>query len=110
MKKKTHPDYQEILFVDSSNGYKFVCGSTLKPQEKETYEGKEYPLYRVPISSASHPFFTGGKQFLDTEGRMDKFAKKYAKKKEAVQKEIKIQEEAQKEKVEKKKKKVSKKK
>lgn len=110
MKKKTHPDYQEILFEDSSNGYKFVCGSTLKPQEKATFEGKEYPLYRVPISSASHPFYTGSKQFIDTEGRMDKFAKKYAKKKEAMQKEMKMQEEAQKAKVDKKKKKGSKKK
>lgn len=82
MKKEGHPDYQEVLFVDSSTGTKFVCGSTLKPKEKETFEGKEYPVYRVPISSASHPFFTGSKQFVDTEGRVDKFRKRYAKKKE----------------------------
>lgn len=82
MKKEGHPDYQDILFVDSSTGTKFVCGSTLKPKEKEVFEGKEYPLYRVPISSASHPFFTGSKQFVDTEGRVDKFRKRYAKKEE----------------------------
>lgn len=57
MKKQGHPPYQEILFVDSATGYKFVCGSTLQPKEKETFEGKEYPVYRVPVSSASHPFF-----------------------------------------------------
>ena len=53
MKKEGHPPYQEILFVDSATGYKFVCGSTLQPKEKEKFEGKEYPVYRVPASSAS---------------------------------------------------------
>ena len=79
MKKEGHPPYQEILFVDSSTGFKFVCGSTLQPKEKEMFEGKEYPVYRVPVSSASHPFFTGSKQFVDSEGRVDKFVKRYAK-------------------------------
>jgi large subunit ribosomal protein L31 len=78
MKKQGHPPYQEILFVDSSTGFKFVCGSTLQPKEKEMFEGKEYPVYKVPVSSASHPFFTGSKQFVDSEGRVDKFKKKYA--------------------------------
>lgn len=87
MKKEGHPDYQDVLFVDSSTGTKFVCGSTLKPKEKETFQGKEYPVYRVPISSASHPFFTGSKQLVDAEGRVDKFRKRYAKKEEQPQKE-----------------------
>lgn len=79
MKEDIHPPYQEVLFVDTSNGYQFVCGSTLQPKEKAVFEGKEYPVYHLPISSASHPFFTGGKQFIDTEGRVDKFFKRYAK-------------------------------
>jgi len=82
MKKEGHPPYQEVLFVDSSTGFKFVCGSTLQPKEKEMFEGKEYPVYRVAVSSASHPFFTGSKQFIDSEGRVDKFVKRYAKKAE----------------------------
>lgn len=77
MKKKGHPPYQEVLFVDSSTGYKFICGSTLQPKEKEMFEGKEYPVYRVSVSSASHPFFTGSKQLIDSEGRVDKFNKRY---------------------------------
>lgn len=77
MKKEGHPDYQDVLFVDTATGHKFVCGSTLKPEDKETFEGKEYPVYRVPVSSASHPFFTGSQQFVDSEGRVDKFLKKY---------------------------------
>ncbi len=77
MKEKTHPAYQEVLFVDSSTNVQYLIGSTLQPKEKGMYEGKEYPMIRVPISSSSHPFYTKANQFLDTEGRMDKFAKKY---------------------------------
>jgi large subunit ribosomal protein L31 len=80
MKKDTHPKYQEVLFVDTSTGAKFVIGSTLKPTATQEYQGKVYPVCPVSISSASHPFFTGSQQFLDTEGRVDKFMKRYGKK------------------------------
>lgn len=80
MKKDLHPPYQEVLFVDTSTGYRFVCGSTLKTDQKEMFEGKEYPVCYVTVSSSSHPFFTGSKQFVDAEGRVDKFIKRYAKK------------------------------
>ena len=73
MKEKTHPAYQEVLFVDSSTGTKYLIGSTLQPKDREKFEGKEYPLVRVPISAASHPFYTKATQFLDTVGRVDKF-------------------------------------
>jgi large subunit ribosomal protein L31 len=86
MKKEGHPDYQDVLFVDTATGHKFVCGTTLKPKEREMFEGKEYPVYRLPISSVSHPFFTGDQQFIDTEGRVDKFKKRYTAKKEEAQK------------------------
>lgn len=94
MKKEGHPDYQEVLFVDTATGHKFVCGTTLKPKETEEFEGKTYPVYKVPISSASHPFFTGDQQFIDTEGRVDKFKKRYtAKRMEAKKEEEKKEEE-----------------
>ena len=83
MKKEGHPPYQDILFIDTATGHKFVCGSTLQPKETDTYEGKEYPVYKVPISSASHPFFTGSQQFVDSEGRVDKFKKRYSRKPQA---------------------------
>jgi large subunit ribosomal protein L31 len=86
MKKQGHPPYQDVLFVDSSTGFKFVCGSTLQPKEREVYEGKEYPVFRVPVSSSSHPFFTGSKQLIDSEGRVDKFKKRYSAK--AVEKKL----------------------
>jgi large subunit ribosomal protein L31 len=85
VKKDIHPEYQDILFVDSSNGTKFLIGSTLKPKETEKFEGKEYPVHRIAISSASHPFFTKSKQFIDAEGKVDKFLKKYENKKKQEQ-------------------------
>lgn len=96
MKKNTHPPYQEVLFVDSSTGASFVIGSTLQPKEREKFEGKEYPVCRVPISSSSHPFFTKSKQFIDSEGRVEKFAKRYQRKTEEVKAAQDKQEEAKK--------------
>lgn len=84
MKDKKHPPYQEVLFEDSSTGSKFIIGSTLQTKEKIKHEGKEYPLCRVAVSSASHPFFTKATQFMDSEGRVDKFTKKYQRKTEEV--------------------------
>ena len=96
MKQKTHPPYQEVLFVDSSTGSTYLIGTTLQVKEKEIFEGKEYPVCRVPISSSSHPFFTKSKQFVDSEGRVDKFAKKYQRKVDEVKKAQDRQEEAKK--------------
>ena len=72
-----HPNYRQVLFVDSSTGYEFVCGSTLLTDEKKKVDGVEYPVCRVSVSSASHPYFTGSRALVDAEGRVDKFKKRY---------------------------------
>ena len=100
MKKNIHPKYQEVLFVDSTTGSKFVCGSTLQSDSKEKFEGKEYPVSYLSTSSYSHPFFTGSKQLVDAEGRVDKFKKRYQ---AASQPKVKPQEEATESKAKKKK-------
>lgn len=82
MKKNIHPPYQKVLFVDSASGYRFVCRSTLQPTAKEVFEGVEYPVSYLSTSSASHPFFTGSKQFVDSAGRVEKFKRRFEKKKE----------------------------
>ncbi|MCF7852961.1 MAG: type B 50S ribosomal protein L31 [Simkaniaceae bacterium] len=87
MKKEGHPDYQDILFIDTATGSKFVCGSTLKPKETQEHNGTTYPVSYLSVSSASHPFFTGSQQFVDSEGRIDKFLKKYQTKKPVQKKE-----------------------
>lgn len=85
MKKENHPPYQQVLFIDSASGHRFVCGSTMRPKASETFEGKEYPVVYLSISSTSHPFFTGSKQLVDSEGRVEKFKKRFGTKKELVQ-------------------------
>ena len=77
MKQDIHPDYQQVVFMDSATGAKFVAGSTLKPKETVDYEGKTFPLIRVEITSDSHPFYTGKQKFAQADGRIEKFNKKY---------------------------------
>jgi len=78
MKKDIHPKYHQVLFIDSTTDYKFICGSTLQPKETAKFEGKEYPVSRLATSSSSHPFFTGSNKLVDAEGRVEKFKKRYA--------------------------------
>ena len=83
MKSEIHPDnYRLVVFKDMSNGYQFLTKSCVETKETITYEdGNEYPVYKLEISSASHPFYTGKTKCVDTAGRIDKFNKRYAKKK-----------------------------
>lgn len=77
MKKDIHPkDFRYVIFHDNSSDAQFLVASTVKTTEKGTYEGKEYPLYRLEISSASHPFFTGNEKVIDTAGRVERFKKR----------------------------------
>ncbi|EOZ99141.1 LSU ribosomal protein L31p [Indibacter alkaliphilus LW1] len=81
MKKEIHPNYREVVFFDTSSDYKFITKSTIETSETIEWEdGKEYPLYKIEVSSNSHPFYTGKKMLLDTAGRVEKFNKRYAKK------------------------------
>ncbi len=81
MRKDIHPNYRDVVFYDTSSEYKFITRSTIQTSETITMEdGKVYPLFKVEVSSNSHPFYTGKKMMLDTAGRVDKFNKRYAKK------------------------------
>ncbi len=75
MKQSLHPDnYRLVVFEDLNNGFKFLTRSTVAAEDTVTWEdGKDYPLVKVHITSASHPFFTGEERILDIEGRVDKF-------------------------------------
>ena len=81
MKKDIHPkDFRPIIFEDSSSGARFLIASTVSTQESAKWDdGKEYPLYRVEISSASHPVYTGEAKALDTTGRAEKFRSRASK-------------------------------
>lgn len=75
MKKGIHPTtYRPVVFQDLNNGFSFLTRSTVATDETIKWEdGNEYPLVKVHISSASHPFFTGEERIVDIEGRVDKF-------------------------------------
>lgn len=78
MKKGIRPEnYRPVLFKDMSNGDVFLSQSTAKSNETEVYEGVEYPLIKLEISSSSHPFYTGKAKLVDTAGRVDKFFNRY---------------------------------
>lgn len=81
MKKDIHPKYQEVVFQDMASDFMFLTKSTMGSSETIKWkDGKEYPLVKLEVTSASHPFYTGKKIFLDTAGRVEKFNKKYQKK------------------------------
>ena len=77
MKKNIHPKYREVVFTDVGANHSFLTRSTVACETTVVFEGKEYPQYKLDISSASHPFFTGKMKFLDTTGRVERFQKKY---------------------------------
>ena len=84
MKKDTHPEYREVVFQDTSSDFKFITRSTMNSTETITMEdGKTYPVVKVEVSSASHPFYTGKNVFIDTAGRVEKFRNRYAKKEQS---------------------------
>lgn len=76
MKKGIHPESHLVVFEDMA-GNKFLTKSTKTSKETTSYEGAEYPVIKIAVSSASHPFYTGETRFVDTAGRVDKFNKRY---------------------------------
>lgn len=78
MKKEIHPEYNKVVFRDTSTGFEFLSGSTVTSEETVEWEdGNTYPLIRVEVSSDSHPFYTGKQKFAQADGRIDRFNKKY---------------------------------
>lgn len=78
MRQGIHPNYREVVFQDTSSDFKFLTRSTIRTNDTIVWEdGKTYPLARVEISSASHPFYTGKQILLDSGGRVERFRKRY---------------------------------
>ena len=75
MKSSIHPqNYRPVVFSDDQAGFAFLTQSTAQTAETIKWEdGNEYPLVKIHISSASHPYFTGEEKIIDTEGRVDRF-------------------------------------
>ncbi len=79
MKADIHPEYRDVVFHDVTSDLKILTRSTMSAKETTKWEdGNEYPLVKVEISSASHPFYTGKHKVIDVSGRIDKFQRRYA--------------------------------
>ena len=80
MKAGIHPEYRDVVFQDMSSDFAILTRSTMGSKETIKWEdGNEYPLIKVEVSSASHPFYTGKHKVLDSGGRVDRFKKRYGK-------------------------------
>ena len=84
MKSDIHPNYRPVVFMDQSAEFSFITRSTIETSETIEWEdGNTYPLAKVEISSASHPFFTGTMKIVDTAGRVERFERRYGRKRKS---------------------------
>jgi large subunit ribosomal protein L31 len=81
VKSGIHPEYRKVLFIDSATGEEWVTRSTLSSSEKREVDGEQIAVVKLEISSCSHPFWTGKMRELDSDGKIDRFRRRYAKKK-----------------------------
>jgi large subunit ribosomal protein L31 len=77
MKMGVHPEYHKVLFVDTSTGDEWTSFSTLSSSETREVNGESLPVIKTEISAHSHPFWTGKAREVDTEGRIDRFRRRY---------------------------------
>lgn len=77
MKADIHPQVRPVVFQDTVSGAFFKVLSAIKTETSVTIDGTEYPLVKVDVSSASHPYYTGQQRILDTAGRVERFGNKY---------------------------------
>ena len=80
MKPDIHPDYQQVVFHDTSADAYFLIGSTIKTDRTIDYQGSTYPYVVIDVSSASHPFYTGKQRTVIADGRIAQFNKRFGKK------------------------------
>ena len=79
MKQGIHPEYREVVFQDMASDFRFITRSTVNTRETITMDdGREYPLFKLDVTSESHPFYTGAQQRIIETGRVEKFRQKFA--------------------------------
>ena len=81
MREGIHPDYHKVIFVDTATGDEWITRSTMTSRETREVDGEELPVVKLEISSHSHPFWTGTMRELDADGKIDRFRRRYGKKK-----------------------------
>ena len=81
MKSEIHPDYHDVIYIDSATGEEWMSRSTQTSKETREVDGEEIPIINLEISSSSHPFWTGTMRELDADGKIERFRKRYGVKK-----------------------------
>jgi large subunit ribosomal protein L31 len=81
MRTGIHPEYRKVLYQDSATNEEWVGYSTQESDERKLVDGEELPIVRLDISAKSHPFWTGQSRTVDAEGRIDRFKRRYSRKK-----------------------------
>ncbi len=81
MKPEIHPKYHKVIYIDSATGTEWTSRSTITSKETRELDGQEVPVVRLEISAVSHPFWTGKMRELDTDGKIERFRKRYGQKK-----------------------------
>jgi len=80
MKPTGHPEYQPVIFLDTSSNHSFLSAIDTKGRETMKWtDGLSYPVVKVEVSSESHSYYTGKQKILDTAGRVEKFKRRYTK-------------------------------
>lgn len=78
MQKEIHPNYRPVVFKDMSGDFAFLTRSTIESKETIEWEdGNEYPLVKLEVTSATHPFYTGKQNIMDTTGKVERFRRRY---------------------------------
>jgi len=78
MQKDIHPNYRPVVFKDMGGDFAFLTRSTIKSDETIEWEdGNEYPLVKLEVTSATHPFYTGKQNIMDTTGKVERFRRRY---------------------------------
>ena len=81
MKPEIHPDYHDVIYIDSATGEEWMSRSTQTSKDSREVDGTQIPVIKLEISSVSHPFWTGTMRELDADGKIDRFRKRYGMKK-----------------------------
>ena len=81
MREGIHPDYHKVLFVDTATGEEWLSRSTMTSNQKREIDGEQVPVIQLDVSNKSHPFWTGTMRELDADGKIDRFRRRYARKK-----------------------------
>ncbi|MFC0268959.1 type B 50S ribosomal protein L31 [Kushneria aurantia] len=77
MKSGIHPEYRTVVFHDTNADTHFRIPSTVSTSETIELDGETFPLVRLDISSASHPFYTGQQRQASSEGRAAQFHRRF---------------------------------